>query len=364
MIRQSIILDFEKEKDKYKKLLEYLLSTITTIVEDQEIPIQDINGRVKEKNSLDKKIEFKKEKYKKLEDITDICGIRIITYFKNDVDRIAKILAENFKIDKENTIDKRKREDPEKFGYVSLHYVIELSEDRLKLDELKKFKGMKVEIQIRTVLQHAWAEIEHDLGYKSKKSIPKEVTRRFARLAGLIELADDEFTTIKEQSVVYFDDVKINIAEKENKKSIDIDVISVSSYILNDDNYRECVNRIQDYMVEPLNENISSEFNKGIIEDIITSCSLLDIHTISQLNKIVSKFKEPLIKSFNRASYRQEDGSYLGYGVGGIYNSTPLGNLLNILLVNGTTNIEDEHFSLNADTYFDKKLGIDRSEKE
>lgn len=332
-------------------------------MEDQEIPIQDINGRVKEKNSLDKKIDFKKGKYKKLEDITDICGIRIITYFKNDVDKIAKILAGNFKIDKANTIDKRKTEDPEKFGYVSLHYVIELSEDRLKLDELKKFKGMRVEIQIRTVLQHAWAEIEHDLGYKSKKSIPKEVTRRFARLAGLIELADEEFTTIKEQSVVYFDDVKTNIVEKENKKSIGIDVISISSYILNDDNYRECINRIQDYMVEPLSENMSSEFNKGIIEDIIISCSLLNIHTISQLNDIVFKYKEPLIQSFIGASYRQEDGLYLRYGIGGIYNSSPLGELLNILLVNETTNIEEKQFSLNADTYFDKKLGLDRSDK-
>ena len=65
--------------------------------------------------------------------------------------------------------------------------------ERMVLRENKAFEGLKCEIQIRSVLQHAWAEIEHDLGYKSELTIPKEVRRSFSRLAGLLELGDKEF---------------------------------------------------------------------------------------------------------------------------------------------------------------------------
>ena len=93
------------------------------------------------------------------------------------VDKLAKVIERNFKIDTENSIDKRVM-DPERFGYSSLHYIVEYTPERLKLIEYKYFTGIKFEIQIRSILQHAWAETEHDLGYKSKN----EVQRRFEEM--------------------------------------------------------------------------------------------------------------------------------------------------------------------------------------
>src|SRR5439155_26105785 len=118
--------------------------------------------------------------YATLNDLTDICGLRIITHFTSEVDDISTVLEREFDIDRANSVDKRIYKDPDRFGYVSLHYVISLTADRLKLTECKAWPGYKAEVQLRTILQHAWAEIEHDLGFKSPVAVPREAKRRFA----------------------------------------------------------------------------------------------------------------------------------------------------------------------------------------
>ncbi|WP_242785636.1 GTP pyrophosphokinase [Bacillus cereus] len=125
------------------------------------------------------KVEKGGNKYSTLNDITDISGIRVITYFSDDVDKVASMIQNEFEIDETNSVDKRTLLDPDRFGYLSLHYVIKLNTLRTSLVEYQRFKDLKAEVQIRSILQHAWAEIEHDLGYKSKNSIPRVVKRDF-----------------------------------------------------------------------------------------------------------------------------------------------------------------------------------------
>ena len=74
----------------------------------------------------------------------------------------------------------------ERFGYQSVHYLVALKEDRTSLSEYLQYKGLIAEIQVRTILQHAWAEIEHDIQYKSSETIPQPIRRRFMQLAGLL----------------------------------------------------------------------------------------------------------------------------------------------------------------------------------
>lgn len=87
----------------------------------------------------------------------------------------------------------------ERFGYRSIHYLVTLKESRTELAEYKPFSRAIVEVQVRTILQHAWAEIEHDIQYKSASAIPTEIRRRFMSLAGLLELADREFQAIQDE---------------------------------------------------------------------------------------------------------------------------------------------------------------------
>ena len=164
-----------------------------------------------------------------LREITDLAGVRVITYFPSDVDQIVKEIEENFVIDKENSIDKRNISDPSSFGYVSVHLIVELFDDRLKLPEYSLFKEMKCEIQVRTILQHAWAEIEHDIVYKSTEEIPFELRRNFSSLAGLLEVADREFELIRKMEKEVSKKIEIQIDTDE--LDIPIDLESSTCYL-------------------------------------------------------------------------------------------------------------------------------------
>ncbi|HET8660178.1 MAG TPA: hypothetical protein VFM55_14410 [Micromonosporaceae bacterium] len=188
-----------------------------------------VTHRVKRRESAVRKIERKARADYSLSDITDLLGVRVITYFNYDVDQVAEIIEQEFTVDRANSVDKRTSLDPDRFGYLSLHYVVGLSDSRRRLPEYKKFDKVRFEVQIRSILQHAWAEIEHDLGYKSKHAIPAPLRRRFSRLAGLLELADEEFAHIRDSLKEYA--AEVNVAIRDNALNVPIDRDSVEAYI-------------------------------------------------------------------------------------------------------------------------------------
>ncbi len=130
-------------------------------------------------------------------DVTDLVGARIVTYFAGDVDKVAKVIEDEFSIDLEHSRDPRAAIEPDRFGYLSLHYVVTVSAARLLQTEWARFSGFTFEIQIRTILQHAWAEIEHDRGYHTPDDLPHHVRRRWSRVAALLEIADSEFMALR-----------------------------------------------------------------------------------------------------------------------------------------------------------------------
>lgn len=132
-----------------------------------------------------------------LSQITDQAAIRIITFFPRTIQSIDEMLQAEFSVierfDKGESLIEEER-----FGYQSVHYLITLDSVRTSLPEYQRFRTAKVEVQVRTILQHAWAEIEHDIQYKSSATIPRDIKRRFMSLAGLLEIADREFQAIQD----------------------------------------------------------------------------------------------------------------------------------------------------------------------
>jgi ppGpp synthetase/RelA/SpoT-type nucleotidyltranferase len=193
---ESLISAYRRRSDNYRRLGEDVQRMLQDLLTVAEIPVSSVTFRPKEIDSLRRKLRSS-DKYQALTDITDIVGARVITFFADDVDRVANIIrrADNFAIDLANSIDKRRELRPDQFGYQSLHLVATLSKQRI-FNENRNLDGLKIEIQVRSLLQHAWAEIEHAY-YKSERSLPPTIARRVSLVAGLLEVGDNEFIAIR-----------------------------------------------------------------------------------------------------------------------------------------------------------------------
>lgn len=126
-------------------------------------------------------------------DIHDVMGVRITTFYSTEIPLVINLLSGHFTVVR--SVDKAAQTRVSgSFGYGSHHLVVTVPDDH---DDLAAYAGLNFEVQIRTVLQHAWAEFEHDIRYKaSGATIDPRVDRAFTLAAGLIELADQQFDQI------------------------------------------------------------------------------------------------------------------------------------------------------------------------
>ena len=189
---QLIMDEYRESLPILERMQAQVTQTLREALDRSGLVVTAVESRIKTEASLAGKLALKGAKYASLSDITDILGVRIITFYTDDVDRIASMAEQMFEIDWENSVDKRRLHQLDSFGYSSLHYIC----------RMQGF-DMRFELQLRTTLQHAWAAINHDTGYKSGVEIPREYMRRMNRLAGLLEMADDEFSRIRTEITDY-----------------------------------------------------------------------------------------------------------------------------------------------------------------
>jgi putative GTP pyrophosphokinase len=237
-------------------------------------------------------------KYLSLDAITDLAGVRIITYFEDEVHKVAEIVQREFDIDTANSSDKKDLLDPDRFGYLSLHYVVKFHAERLGLTEYRGFASHKAEIQIRSVLQHAWAEIEHDLGYQTKIAVPVEIRRRFSRIAGILELVDQEFIGLRDDIVGYSERIKAMIATSPEQVEINKDSIVV--YLFDSPVAR----RIDSAISEISGIRLVDRRVPTFYENLVKQCESVGIKTIADLDLALIE-NERLIMEFSREYDRQ-----------------------------------------------------------
>jgi ppGpp synthetase/RelA/SpoT-type nucleotidyltranferase len=217
-----------KNQPIYKQLAIKIEAILKELIELEKISYHAISCRVKEIESFAGKVQRKDYKTPH-QDITDLAGIRIVTYVESEIKLISKIIENNFTIDKEKSLDKSSELGIDRVGYKSVHYIAKLKDERLSLPEYSRFKDKYFEIQVRTILQHAWAEIEHDRNYKFSGVLPVEIQRRFKLLAGLLESADREFNSIS----LGIDEIskEVKIATKKGELDIPINSTSLKEYL-------------------------------------------------------------------------------------------------------------------------------------
>ena len=288
----KILEQYREKTSVYREFTDRVEDLVSVLLEESGIRVHSISSRMKDCSSLERKIDKNSGKYTELKDITDIAGVRIITYFDDEVDAAAGVIEREFCIDWDNSIDKRQLIDPDRFGYVSLHYIAALAKSRLELSEYKKFRDCKVEFQIRSILQHAWAEIEHDLGYKRRHAVPRDIRRSFSRLAGLLEIADQEFKNIRDNLENYESQVADQIAATPD--AVYIDGVSLAAYIE------------QSPVVREINVGISEWLggvpilNNPFVEDKAQALTYLGLRTIAELDDQLKRNQQSVVSFAQR----------------------------------------------------------------
>lgn len=166
-------------------------------------PLAIVQARPKAIASFAEKIQRKREKYRDpVHQFTDLCGGRVIAHTPDEVRAMCDFIEKNFIIDWDNTIDVSQRLKPTEFGYRSVHYIVQFKPGifpnaTVSQEIPEAVFGLKAEIQVRTILEHAWADFNHRLVYKSPFPIPTKWQREFAGLAAMLERADTDFAAIE-----------------------------------------------------------------------------------------------------------------------------------------------------------------------
>ena len=216
---------YDKESPRYSNYAGQVSSLLEKAIKKKGIPFHSITQRVKEKDSFLRKC-IEKEYSESKKEIMDIAGIRVIAYTNSDVRKISEVIKELFAIDEEESGDKAEKLSKDKVGYLSVHFIAKLKSNRDSLVEYEDCASLNCEIQVRTLLQHAWAEIGHDRSYKFHGTLPPEIARRFNLVAGTLEMVDNEFQSLSDAIEKY----EQNVQTKSKAGELDIEVNSTSLY--------------------------------------------------------------------------------------------------------------------------------------
>ncbi len=192
------------------------LNDILTAAARERAPLGIVQARAKMVGSFAEKIQRKMGRFRDpvnefnpLAYFTDLCGARVITHTASEVDEICKFIEQHFIVDPENSVRISQRLRPSEFGYRSVHYVVQFKPGAFPTGEIcidvppELYSApdspcpMKAEIQVRTLLEHAWAVFSHERVYKGQFDIPEIWQRELAGLAAMLEEADKAFERIQ-----------------------------------------------------------------------------------------------------------------------------------------------------------------------
>lgn len=268
---RAILQEYEDNLPRFREVEAQVRDTLRRTLQDAGLAVAAIESRVKGYDSLAGKLELKGHKYKSLANLTDILGLRVITFYIDDVDKVASAVERLFTIDWENSVDKRKIHEIDSFGYLSLHYICSIPDFPYRF-----------EIQMRTLLQHAWANMDHDTGYKSGVEIPRRYLRNMSRLAGMLELVDDEFSKIRIELTDYRRRVQA-LVRSGNLDEVPIDGDTFRSYMDLDP-------------FAQLNKRIAS-MNQAEIQDVslmpyLSVFKSIGLKTLGDIDRMIKDYSE------------------------------------------------------------------------
>ncbi|NEG91665.1 GTP pyrophosphokinase [Leclercia adecarboxylata] len=213
MKEQSINSWIDENLPKFELLGKHIAFIVENLLQQNQVEYLSVSYRTKTKEGILEKIGRKKYK-NPIEELTDISGVRVILYLESDIAKVSDVIKSTFSIDVKNSMDNEGRLSSDKVGYRSVHYVCDIGEKRNTLKEYEYISGLNCEIQVRTMLQHAWAELTHDRNYKLGANLPLQIQRKINLYSGMLEIADEGFSEIVNSIEEYKESIRDNDLEE------------------------------------------------------------------------------------------------------------------------------------------------------
>lgn len=223
--------------------------------------------------------------------LTDMMGIRIICAFLGDIPTVENQIKQTYKV--KEIEHKGMSNNIREFGYESTHILIELPEECLNFDEIEDEeiknlpipKNLVCEIQVRTNLQDAWAEVEHELIYKQEFSpFDAPLRRKLASVNASLNLADIIFQEIRD----YQTNLQTEVAQRRTSFYEQADIIT------NREN-----KELNAKLSEPKDINRVSPYVYGTIDDMLLAA--IHAHNIGNLPEAIKIYTEILKNTDNIA---------------------------------------------------------------
>lgn len=228
--KESLRIEYPLACQKYERLAENLRQALKIFLNNAGIDVLDVPYRVKEFESFWDKIQRKGYK-DPLKEVEDICGLRIICYYPSDLDKISSLINSEF--DVIESVDKADLLEPEKFGYRSLHFIVTVKKEWLNAPNYRGLDGLKAEIQARTILMHAWADVQHKLAYKKQEHVPDKLRRKLSRLSAMFEEADEQLDSLQKAREEYREYLISDEAKRSGRFDVtqDMNIDSLQAFL-------------------------------------------------------------------------------------------------------------------------------------
>ena len=287
----DVIRQYRELLPAYQSFAFRLENLLADVLKVEGIRAHFTESRAKTPESLEEKISRPGKSYNDpLKQIPDLVGVRVVLYYQDDVEKVGDLIKREFTVIEVERSHQINEYSPDQFGYLSIHYLVCLNKARADLIEWKATASFRAEIQVRTVLQHSWAAISHALQYKREGDVPISLRRKLFRLAGLFELADEEFMELRDAGTRLAEESREIVKRNDDMARLDAPV--VREFISSSMHFKEIIQSMEQigFVFRTPDEEYDDRADRyDYMGAVIEEFERIGLSTVRDLNDLLAK---------------------------------------------------------------------------
>ena len=218
--------EYAKVRPLYESLAQEVQHILETKLAEAGLQPASISHRAKDVDSFAEKI-TRKHYSNPLQQTTDLAGVRVVCTYESELPKAAEVIEANFDVCER--VDKARDLGVDRMGYNGKAFVVRLG-TRYAGGRYENITNLPCEMQVRTILQDAWAIIVHQLDYKNEEATPERLRRDLYNVASLLEVAQKIFDLVKEKRAAYVSEIRQKEADQPAFLAQPLDFDTVIAY--------------------------------------------------------------------------------------------------------------------------------------